>query len=169
MATKTRVLGIDTSLRSTGIAVVEASGHSLRAVEFGHLKMRPTLLHSECLRGISDGMEAIIARTNPSEVSIEGAFYCKNPKTAMILGEARGAAIAICARMEIPIFEYAPRRVKKSLVGVGAASKDQVCQMVMRLLGLTEAPQEDASDALALAICHLHNRKGIVGVAAEPI
>ena len=164
-----RVLGIDTSLRSTGIAVVEASGSSLRAVEYGHLPMRRTLLHSECLKGISEGIETIIARTSPSEAAIEGAFFCKNPKTAMILGEARGTAIVTCTRSDMSVYEYAPRRVKQAVVGVGSAGKNQVCQMVMRLLALTDPPQEDAADALALAICHLHSRRGIPGVDAKPV
>jgi crossover junction endodeoxyribonuclease RuvC len=102
-------------------------------------------------------------------VAIEGAFFHKNAKTAMILGQARGVAIAACAARGLPIYEYAPRRVKQAVVGAGGASKDQVRQMVMAMLGLREEPQEDASDALAIAVCHLHNRTGHRALAPEPI
>ncbi len=159
-----RVLGIDTSLRSTGFGVVDAEGSRLRTVEHGCLPMRASLRHSACLAGIVDGLEDIIRRAHPDSVAIEGAFFCKNARTAMILGEARGAAICACARQGLPIFEYAPRRVKQAVVGYGGAGKEQVRKMVMTLLALREEPQEDAGDALALAICHLHARTGI-GIA----
>jgi crossover junction endodeoxyribonuclease RuvC len=165
----TRVLGIDTSLRSTGIGVVEAQGNSLRSVDFGFLKTSPKWRHSECLKCIAEGIEDIIARTTPDVVSIEGAFYCKNVRTAMVLGEARGVAIATCAAHAIPVYEYAPRRVKQAVVGVGGADKQQVARMVMTLLGLREEPQSDAADALALAICHIHSDRGIPGATNEPI
>ncbi len=156
-----RVLGIDTSLRSTGFGVVEAEGNRLRAIEHGHLPMAARLRHSACLAGISDGLTDVITRTRPDAVAIEGAFFFKNVRTAMVLGEARGAAICACARLGLPIFEYAPRRVKQAIVGFGGASKEQVRKMVMALVALREEPQEDAGDALALAICHLHTRTGI--------
>jgi crossover junction endodeoxyribonuclease RuvC len=156
-----RVLGIDTSLRSTGFGVVEADGNRLRAIENGHLAMAARLRHSECLAGIGSGLDAIIARTQPDAIAIEGAFFFKNARTAMILGEARGAAICVCARHALPIFEYAPRRVKQAVVGFGGAGKEQVRKMVMTLLALRDEPQEDAGDALAVAICHLHTRTGI--------
>jgi crossover junction endodeoxyribonuclease RuvC len=158
----TRILGIDTSLRCTGLGVVEAHGNSLRAVDFGCLKTKPSWLHSACLKHIAQGVRHMITETAPSGVSIEGAFYCKNVKTAMVLGEARGVAIAVCAEAGLPVYEYAPRRVKQAVTGVGGAEKQQVMKMVMRLLGLKEALQQDAADALGLAICHLQCARGLI-------
>jgi len=112
----------------------------------------------------AEGLDDIINATHPDVVSIEGAFYCKNVKTAMVLGEARGVAIAACARHGLAIYEYAPRRVKQALVGYGRAEKDQVAKMVKMLLGLEEQPQSDAADALAIAICHIHNMRNITAV-----
>ncbi|OVE73650.1 crossover junction endodeoxyribonuclease RuvC [bacterium B17] len=165
----TRVLGIDTSLRSTGVGVVIAENNNLSAVEYGAIKTPASRRHSECLKNISNGVEAIIERTKPDAVSIEGAFYCKNVKTSMVLGEARGAAIAVCAKKGLPVYEYAPRKVKKAVVGLGGAEKVQVRRMIVSMLGLDEEPQEDAGDALAIAVCHLHNMSGIAALAPEEI
>lgn len=164
-----RVLGIDASLRSTGTGVVLAEGSSLSAVEYGVIKTPAGRRHSECLRNISDGITGVIERTEPHAVSIEGAFYCSNVRTAMVLGEARGAAIAACAKMGIPVYEYAPRKVKMSVVGVGGAEKAQVRRMIVSMLGLDKEPQEDAGDALAIAVCHLHNMSGVAVLAPEEI
>lgn len=164
-----RVLGVDTSLRSTGFGVVESAGSRLIAVEYGNFRMHRSMKHSECLSGISLGLEDVIERTAVDAVAIEGAFFFKNAKTAMVLGEARGTAIAICAGKGLPVFEYAPRRVKQAVVGFGGAAKEQVSQMVVRLLNLDETPQEDASDALAIAVCHLNSRRGIPGSEAKEI
>lgn len=164
-----RVLGIDTSLRSTGVAVVEAAGSTLSAVEYGPLKNSRKAALSECLKRLDEGLCELIARTSPDAAAIEGAFYSKNARTAMILGQARGVAIAACARAGLPVYEYAPRRVKQALVGVGSASKQQVRRMVMTLLNLTEEPQEDAGDALAIAVCHLHSRSGHAALAPSEI
>lgn len=164
-----RVLGIDTSLRSTGIAVVESQGSVLRYVDCGFLKTTPKWRHSRCLKHIAVGIEKMIEATQPDEVSIEGAFFFKNAKTAMVLGEARGVAIATCAAHNLPVYEYAPRRVKQAVVGIGSADKHQVARMVMTLLNLKEQPQSDAADALALAICHINSAHGIVGAGNEPI
>ncbi len=166
--TGTRILGIDTSLRCTGLGVVEAHGSVMRAVEFGCLKTKPAWLHSACLLHIAQGIRKIIGETAPAAVAIEGAFFCKNIKTAMVLGEARGVAIAVCAEAGLPVFEYAPRRVKQAVTGVGSAEKLQVMKMVMRLLGVDTEIQQDASDALALAICHLQSARGIAA-RQEPI
>jgi crossover junction endodeoxyribonuclease RuvC len=165
----TRVLGIDTSLRSTGVAVVEACGSRLVAVEYGALKVPAGRPISECLRRIAEGIGDIIERTAPRAVALEGAFFSKNAQTAMILGEARGVAIATCAARGLPVYEYAPRRVKQALVGFGAAEKAQVRRMVMKLLNLAQEPQEDAGDALALAVCHLNSRSVHPGLMPKAI
>lgn len=164
-----KILGVDTSLRSTGFGVVVSKGSSFSAVEHGAIRVPQAAKLSECLRRIHDGIVQIIERTSPAAVAIEGIFFCKNAKTAVILGEARGAVIAACASRGLPIYEYEPRRVKQAVVGHGAAEKEQVRKMVMTLLGLSEEPQEDAGDALAIAICHLHSRTGIQALMPQDI
>jgi len=163
------VLGVDTSLRSTGVAVVRQTGSRLESVEHGTIATSRKHPLSACLVRLHDGIRDIIARTQPDGVAIEGAFFHKNAKTAMILGEARGVVIAACASAGLPVYEYAPRRVKQAVVGTGTAGKDQVRQMVMAILAIREEPQEDASDALAIAVCHLHNRSGHRALAPKAI
>lgn len=156
-----RVLGIDTSLRSTGLGVVEATGNSLRLVHQQTVAIPSGRPLSECLCRLHEQVGAVLAEHHPDAAAVEGVFFCKNVKTAVILGEARGVVIARCAVAGVPVHEYPPRRVKQALVGHGDAGKDQVARMVMRLLGLSDHPQEDAADALAIAICHLNSRSGI--------
>ena len=165
----TLVLGIDTSLRSTGVGIVRAAGNSLSVVDHGTVKTKAKARLSECLRNLTEGIHDIIDRHNPDEVAIEGIFFPKNIKTAMILGEARGVAIAACATRKLSVYEYAPRKVKQAVVGFGSAGKPQVRAMVMSLLSMTEEPQEDAGDALAIAICHLHNRTGCAALMPKEI
>ena len=153
-----RILGIDTSLRSTGVGIIEANGNELRAVAYGRIRNKPKDPHSCCLENIFNSLTELIAEHAPDCAAIEGAFFAKNAKTAMVLGQARGAAITACAKKGLAITEHSPRKVKSSVVGTGAAQKDQVAKMVMRLLNLSEQPQEDAADALAIAICHFHQR-----------
>lgn len=154
--TPLRVLGIDTALRTTGVGVVEATGPRLLAIEYGLLRNPARRPLSACLAHIHAALTELIARTAPGAVAIEGAFFSRNARTALTLGQARGAALAACAAAGLPIYEYAPRRVKQAVVGFGGAEKGQVRAMVMRLLNLREEPAEDAGDALAIAISHLH-------------
>ena len=151
-----KILGIDTSLRSSGVGIIEARGSELRAVAYGRIRNKPSEPHSRCLGNIFDSITDLIDAHAPDCAAIEGAFFAKNAKTAMILGQARGAAITACALKKLDISEHSPRRVKQAVVGTGTAQKDQVAKMVMRLLNLKEQPQEDAADALAIAICHYH-------------
>jgi crossover junction endodeoxyribonuclease RuvC len=151
------------------VAVVEAVGNSVRAVEYGTIRIPADHLVSECLRRIDEGLNGLIGRTAPAAVAIEGAFFCKNARTAMVLGQARGVAIAACSRAGLPVYEYSPRRVKQALVGYGAASKEQVRRMVMTILGIRAEMEEDAGDALAIAICHLHNKTKHELLAPEQI
>jgi crossover junction endodeoxyribonuclease RuvC len=151
-----KILGIDTSLRSTGVGIVEVRGNDLRAVAYGRIRNKPKVPHSLCLENIFNSVSDLIEEHRPDCAAIEGAFFSKNANTAMVLGQARGVAIAACAKKGLEISEHSPRKVKSALVGTGAASKDQVAKMVVRLLNLAEQPQEDAADALAIAICHYH-------------
>ena len=151
-----RILGIDTSLRSSGVGIIEVRGSDMRAVAYGRIHNKPKVPHSLCLENIYKTISDLIEEHQPHCAAIEGAFFAKNAKTAMVLGQARGVAIAACAVQQLTIAEYAPRKVKSSVVGIGAADKLQVARMVMRLLNIKEQPQEDAADALAIAICHQH-------------
>lgn len=141
----------------------------MASVEHGALKSPKKAPLSECLARLDRGIREILERTSPDAASIEGIFFCRNVKTAVRLGEARGVAIAACAASGVPLYEYAPRRVKQAVVGYGGADKEQVRRMVMSLLGLDTEPQEDAGDALALAICHLNSRTGHAALAPEAI
>ena len=151
-----RILGIDTSLRSTGVGIIDARGSELRAIAYGRIRNKPKEPHSRCLENIFNSITELIEEHGPDCAAIEGAFFAKNAKTAMVLGQARGTAITACAVKGLAITEHSPRKVKSAVVGTGTAQKDQVAKMVMRLLNLTEQPQEDAADALAIAICHYH-------------
>lgn len=153
---KVRILGIDTSLRSTGVGIIDANGSDLRAIAYGRIRNKPKEPHSLCLENIFNSITELITEHAPDCAAIEGAFFAKNARTAMVLGQARGTAITACAITGLDITEHSPRKVKQAIVGTGAAQKDQVAKMVMRLLNLEEQPQEDAADALAIAICHYH-------------
>ena len=154
-----RILGVDTSLRSTGLGLIQVHGSRLEIVEYGLVKNPAAWSLSRCLLNLHTAIGAILERGKPGVVAIEGIFFCKNVRTAVILGEARGVVIAACAAAGVSVYEYSPRRVKQAVVGFGGAGKEQIVRMVTSLLGLREAPPEDAADALAIAICHAHAGK----------
>jgi len=169
LSSAVRVLGIDTSLRSTGVGVLDAAGSRMTPVWYGTIKNPPGRPLSECLLHLQDEIDRLIREHEPQAVAIEGIFYAKNVKTMLILSHARGAIIAQCARLGLPVYEYEPRRVKMAVAGYGGAQKEQIQKMVKTLLGLHEEPQNDAADALALAITHLHNRTALAALSTEPI
>ena len=164
-----RVLGVDTSLRSTGVGVLDGAGSRLVPVYYGTVKNPAGRPLSACLLHLQDEIEKLIRAHEPQAVAIEGIFYAKNVKTMLILSHARGAIIAQCARLGLPVYEYEPRRVKMAVAGYGGAQKIQIQKMVKTLLHLDEEPQNDAADALALAITHLHNRTALSALAATPL
>ena len=151
-----RVMGVDTSLRSSGVAVVQARGAVLETVEYCVIKNPPARPVSRSLHHLAESLAEIIRRLQPDAAAVEGVFFCKNVKTALALGQARGVVLAACAGAGIPVYEYPPRRVKQAVAGYGAAGKEQVRRMIMALLRLQDTPHEDAADALAIAVCHLH-------------
>lgn len=161
-----RVLAIDPSLRATGFAVVEKVDGKLRALEFGTIRNRPSLLPSGCLVAIHERVGELIARHQPVCAAFEGVIFVQSYKTAITLGAARGAALVAVAARGLPIFEYAPRRVKQSVVGRGGADKAQVAFMVRALLGLTENPPPDAADALAIGLTHFQTAAGALRSAS---
>ena len=161
------ILGVDTSLRSTGYGVLEVVGNRLRALDCGNIPNKPKLPVSACLIAIHTKIAALIAAWKPDVVSVEKVIYGKNANTMLVLGEARGAVIVSAATANLPIYEYEPRRVKMAVCGNGMAEKFQIQRMVKTLLNLPEPPQNDAADALALAICHAHTRSFVAN--NEPI
>ncbi len=158
MADTQRILGIDTSLRSTGVGLVEAIGHRHQMIASSTLKNPRSRPLSACLAHIHAEIQRLLQSYRPDAVAIEAIFFCRNARTALILGHARGAAIAACATADVPVYEYEPRRVKQAVVGFGGASKAQIQQMIGSLLGIREILPEDEADALAIALCHLHSR-----------
>ena len=152
------VLGVDTSLRSTGYGVLEVAGSRLAARAWGHIPNRREARVSDCLVALHAKIAALIDEFAPDVVRVEKVIYGKNANTMRVLGEARGAVIVAAANAGKPIYEYEPRRVKMAVCGNGLAEKEQIQRMVKTLLALPELPQNDAADALALAICHAHGK-----------
>jgi crossover junction endodeoxyribonuclease RuvC len=150
-----RVLAIDVSLRSTGVAIIDRSGNQLRPLYFGMIRNAKLLRSSSCLVAIRDRLAELIQEHQPDCCALESVIYVQSYKTAIQLGAARGAAILAATERGLPVFEYAPRRIKQATVGRGGAEKSQVAFMVRALLGLTETPSADAADALAIGITHL--------------
>ena len=150
-----RVLAIDASLRNTGVAIVDANNGKPQSVYFGTIHNKSAMRSSSCLVCIRDRLAELIREHAPDCCALESVIYVQSHKTAIILGAARGAAILAAAENGLPVFEYPPRRIKLSTVGHGAAGKNQVAFMVRALLGLTETPDADAADALAIALTHL--------------
>ena len=155
------VLGIDTSLRSTGYGVLEVLGSRMKMLECGNIRNAPALPLTACLKAIHDRVAALIAAYSPDVMSIEAVIYGKNAGTMLVLGEARGAVLTAAADASLPVYEYEPRRMKKAICGNGLAEKEQIQRMVKTLLSLPELPQNDAADALGLAICHANSRSAI--------
>ena len=151
------VLGIDTSLRSTGYGVLSVEGNRMHALDCGNVKNGPKLPLTACLKAIHAKVAELIAEHKPDVMAIESVIYGKNAGTMLVLGEARGAVLTAAADAEVPVYEYEPRRMKKAICGNGLAEKEQVQRMVKTLLNLAELPQNDAADALGLAICHAHS------------
>lgn len=156
-ALRVRILGLDPGSRRTGFGVIECRGSELLPVAHGCLNVASATPAAR-LRLIFEGLRALLAEHGPAEVAVERVFVSRNPDSALKLGQARGAAL--CAiPAEVPVFEYAPRVVKLAVVGSGAAEKFQVAQMIRTLLSLGERPAADAADALAVAVCHAHQRR----------
>lgn len=152
-----KVLGIDPGSINTGYGIVDKAGNSLVHVCHGAISPGAGLTIAERLLKVSDGLVQIIEEHRPDAVSIESVFTAVNMKSAITLGQARGAALLSAAKFSLPVFEYAPSSVKLAVTGYGQATKEQVQKMVKLLLKSAEGfKKADASDALAIAICHIH-------------
>ncbi len=160
MTDRVVVLGIDPGTITTGYGAVSHDGRRFVAVGWGSLTTSPKLPLAERLKKIHAEISRQIGVFRPDEIAVEDVFQARNVRSALKLGHARGVALLAAAAAGVPVFEYAPREVKRSVVGIGSASKAQVSSMVARLLGITEKLKEDESDAIAVAICHLHKRRG---------
>ncbi len=153
-----RVLGIDPGSETLGWGVVEGSGNKYSLVEFGVVRSNPRQAFSKRLAKIFASVDEVAERLRPDAMAIEEAFYSVNVNVAMKLGQVRGIMLLMAEQRGLSIAEYAPRLVKKTVVGYGNAEKQQVGEMVRLLLGLKAAPTpHDAADALAIAICHFHH------------
>ena len=148
------ILGVDPSLRGTGFGVIRLAKPYPVTLAHGTLTCPAGWQRSHCLVKISEGLREVIQKHRPTVCVIEGLFYAQNLQTALIMGEARGAALAAIAGAGLEIFEIAPRKLKQAIVGYGAAQKSAVAKMVQRLLNLPKPPAPDAADALALALAH---------------
>ena len=164
--TPRRILGIDPGLRVTGFGVIVVSGNRLQYVTSGCIRNTSGEL-PERLKVILRDLASVIAAHQPTEVAIEKVFVNVNPQSTLLLGQARGAAISAAVMADIPVVEYTALQVKQAVVGHGKAAKQQVQEMVKRLLALTAAPASDAADALACAICHAHGGEGFSGLNAS--
>jgi crossover junction endodeoxyribonuclease RuvC len=152
--TATTVIGIDPGTRATGWGIVRLEGRQLSLVGCGVIRLGRGLDLAERMMALADRLDAIIEQHAPGEAAVEDVFVSRDPRAALKLGQARGAALAAIARRGLAVSAYAPARVKSTVTGSGRADKHQVQAMVKAVLGLEKAPAQDAADALAVAICH---------------
>ncbi|NWG38526.1 MAG: crossover junction endodeoxyribonuclease RuvC [Hydrogenophilaceae bacterium] len=150
-----RILGIDPGLRLTGFGVIEKSGQKLSYVTSGVIRSGEGELPAR-LGVLFSGLNELIKVHRPDVCAVEIVFVNVNPQSTLLLGQARGAAVCAAVSSKLPVAEYTALQIKQSVVGHGKAAKEQVQEMVKRLLNLPAAPQADAADALACAICHAH-------------
>ena len=150
-------MGIDPGSRTTGIGIIDTDGQTNKAVHFQPIHCGNGEFPDR-LKTIFTKITTLIHQYKPDEVSIETVFMAKNAASALKLGQARGAAICAAVAMDLPVYEYAPKAIKQSVVGKGAAAKSQVQFMVALLLNIKNKIQEDAADALAVSICHSNSR-----------
>jgi crossover junction endodeoxyribonuclease RuvC len=162
-----RILGIDPGLRTTGFGVIESEGAKLRYVASGTIKTESVGTASLPLRLkiIFDGVREVTARYQPDCASVEIVFVNVNPQSTLLLGQARGAALTALVSNDLTVAEYTALQMKKAVVGHGQARKEQVQEMVKRLLALPGLPGKDAADALGLAICHAHAGASLAALA----
>ena len=146
------ILGVDPSLRGTGYGVINTSKPTPITLAQGTIKCPSSWPMSRCFLEISNTLESVIKETAPTVAAIEGLFFAQNIKTALVMGQARGAALTAITKAGLDAFEIAPRKVKQAIVGFGGAQKEAVAKMVQTRLALSATPSPDAADALAIAL-----------------
>jgi len=155
MTSERIILGIDPGTTIMGYGLISVTGNKIRMLALGVLKLNKYDDHALRLKIIFDRMISLIEQYHPDEMAIEAPFFGKNVQSMLKLGRAQGVAIAAALSRSVPIFEYSPRKIKQSITGKGAASKEQVASMLTHLLELRELPETmDATDGLAAAVCH---------------
>lgn len=159
------ILGVDPSLRGTGYGIIRAGKPFPQTLGHGTITCPPGWEHSRCLFKIAESLRAVIREYHPTVCIIEGIFFAQNLKTAIVMGEARGASLVSAAEAGLEVYEIATRKVKQAIVGYGAAQKTAVAKMVQRLLRLGQMPEPDAADALALALTYAQEQ-GRYGLTA---
>jgi crossover junction endodeoxyribonuclease RuvC len=159
----TRILGIDPGSRLTGFGIIDVEGRHSHYVACGCIRTGQGDFPSR-IRAIADGISELLLQYSPEQMAIEQVFLNRNVDSALKLGQARGAAIAAVVIRDIPVFEYSATQIKQATVGRGHADKTQVQHMVRVLLNLPEAPQADAADALACALCHSHHQQTLANI-----
>jgi crossover junction endodeoxyribonuclease RuvC len=162
-----RILGIDPGLRITGFGVIDKIGQKLAYVTSGCVKTKDTDSLPERILTLLEGIGEVIASHHPEQAAVEKVFVNVNPQSTLLLGQARGAAISALVSAGLPVAEYTALQVKQAVVGHGKAAKEQVQDMVRRLLQLPGEPSPDAADALACAICHAHGGQGLGAIATR--
>jgi len=160
------ILGIDPGSRITGYGVVQQKGSKCIYIASGCIRTKGDTLAPK-LDMIFNGISEIIKQYQPTEFGIEQVFMAKNPDSALKLGQARGAAIVAATQADLYVCEYSARQIKQAVSGSGAATKEQVQQMVMQILNLSGRPQADAADGLAVAICHAHTAQTLVSMSGQ--
>jgi len=149
-----RVLGVDPGSQSTGYGVIDRVGSELHWVSHGVLRPARSSSLASRLAALVRELSVVIAQYSPDVASVEDVFVAASPRSALVLGQARGAVLASIGAAAVPLVQYAPARIKQAVAGAGRAPKDQMQRIVKRMLGLASAPACDAADALAAAICH---------------
>lgn len=159
------ILGIDPGTQILGYGLLRVNGKNLSCIAMGVIDLRKLPDHFSKLSEIFKEISLLIEKYSPDEMAIEAPFFGKNVQSMLKLGRAQGAAIAAALNKEIPIFEYAPRKIKLSITGKGAASKEQVASMISKILKVEQMPTHlDATDGLAVALCHSYTGVSLVAV-----
>ena len=160
------ILGMDPGTSVMGYGLINLTGKKIKLIQYGVIHLTKYKSHELKLKKIFERVSGIIEEYGPDEVALEAPFYGKNIQSMLKLGRAQGVAMAAALSKEIPITEYAPKKVKQSVTGNGAASKEQVAEMLKTLLHIKQLPEFlDATDALAVAVCHHFNRNSPIGNA----
>jgi len=159
------ILGIDPGIADTGFGIIKRDKDNLHCLGYGSIKTKSKTDMAERLETINQELNKIIQKYEPSLIAVEQLFFCKNVKTALIVGQARGVVLLTAKQNQVPLVEFTPLQIKQAVSSYGQASKMQVQKMVKLLLGLNELPKpDDAADALAVAICAANSNPNILTI-----